>query len=57
MSTRAAPVSSRSASTRARAAAPRRRQRDSEALLVAILTLLATGIAFYDLLLFAFGTR
>jgi hypothetical protein len=50
---RSVPVASRSASARARGVAVRRTQRDSQTLLVAGLTLLATLIALYDLVLLA----
>ena len=50
-------VMPRAASAPARGAAQRRKQRDSQALIVAVLTLLATGIAFYDLALLAAGLQ
>jgi hypothetical protein len=53
---RATPAS-RSASTRSRAAQRRRSQRDSQAVLIACLTLLATGLAFYDLIVLTAGLK
>jgi hypothetical protein len=57
MSDRAAPVASLPAASRTRGTARRRTKRDSQAVVVASLTVLATGIALFDLLLLAIGLQ
>jgi hypothetical protein len=51
------PVARRPAATLPRSTSARRSQRDSEALLVFVLTCAATLIAAYDLLLLALAAR
>ena len=65
MSNRAYPIPARSTASskaaaqgaRTRSAARRQSQRDSQAVVVASLSLLATGIALYDLFLLAVGMQ
>jgi hypothetical protein len=50
-------VAQHSVAKKSKRVAPRRSQRDSQALVVASLTVLATGIALYDLVLLAVGMQ